>query len=197
MDYYWCSARGKTRMLRGVLQIYREASNKMSKISDLIEQIRLPSGCSVKSPAGLSAIATPDRLPDDVREFYTLCGGVSLFPEGEYGIEIVAPDRMILANPVIAGELYEEDISSHWYIFAIVVQSDYLTIDLSAERNGPCYASFWDIHGVAGSCPIIALSFTDALQRLFENKGDYWYWFRSDFQSLGDAYDQRRASVFA
>lgn len=51
-----------------------------------------------------------------------------------------------------------------------------VTIDCSADRLGRCYDSFWDSHGVAGSCSIVALSFTDLLQRLLDNNGDYWYW---------------------
>jgi hypothetical protein len=37
--------------------------------------------------------------------------------------------------------------------------------------------------------PVIALSFTELLQRLFFNKGQHWYWLNKTFQGYGDAYD--------
>ena len=40
--------------------------------------IRTTPGCRVNAPAGLPAIEAPHRLPDDVRTFYQLCGGLSL-----------------------------------------------------------------------------------------------------------------------
>ena len=55
---------------------------------------------------------------------------------------------MILANPVIIGELCEEDISSKWYIICKDLEENYITFDSSVERNGRCYDSFWDRHGV-------------------------------------------------
>ncbi|WP_331460411.1 SMI1/KNR4 family protein [Gracilibacillus suaedae] len=48
---------------------------------------------------------------------------------------------------------------------------------------------FFDRHGLVGESQRIATSFTDLLERLIKNKGQYWYWLRSDFISLGDAYD--------
>lgn len=57
-------------------------------------------------------------------------------------------------------------------------------------RLGRCYDSNWEIHGVAGSCPIIANSFTELLERLVMNNGKHWYWLQDDFTSLGDAYDE-------
>jgi hypothetical protein len=90
---------------------------------------------------------------------------------------------------VIIGELCEEDITSQWYIIASDGHRDYLTIDLSCQRLGKCYDSFWDRHGVVGECAVIATSFTDLLERLIANNGQHWYWLTEDFTSLGDAYD--------
>jgi hypothetical protein len=102
----------------------------------------------------------------------------------------VEPSGFVLANPVIVGELCPEDITAEWYIVAHAGSQETLTIDLNSSRLGRCYDSFWDRHGVPGSCKIIALSFTDLLRRLIENSGRYWYWLRDDFKSLGDAYDE-------
>ncbi len=159
------------------------------EIDALIATIRNLPGCRVYPPKGLPVIREDLILPDDLRTFYGLCGGLSLFENNMYPISIVSPEDFVLANPVIVGELCEYDISSTWYIIATDYDEEKLTIDLSPARLGRCYDSFIDRHGIAGSCPIIATSFTDLLARLLDNKGQHWYWLHSDFESLGDAYD--------
>ncbi len=166
-----------------------EGKNNHYDIDTLISTIRRTPHCRVLDPEGLPRIRKNESMPDDLRRFYTRCGGIYLFEDQSYALTIVPPTRCIPANPVMVGELFEDDISSTWYIIADDGNSDYLTIDLSPQRLGRCYNSFEDVHGVAGSCPIIAPSFTDLLTRLYENQGQYWYWLRPDFVALGDAYD--------
>lgn len=129
------------------------------------------------------------NLPEDVRRFYELCGGLVLFENKNYPCQIAPPEGFSLSNPVIIGEQVEEDISSHWYIVGHDGNGDCISIDLHQNRLGKCYDSFWDRHGIVGDCPVIAKSFTDLLNRLVQNNGERWYWLREDFESLGDAYD--------
>lgn len=42
-----------------------------------------------------------DILPGDIKEFYTLCGGIILFEDMPYSVRIVPPEEFVLANPVI------------------------------------------------------------------------------------------------
>jgi hypothetical protein len=147
------------------------------------------SDCVVHPPVGVPSLEKEHLLPKDVEEFYKICGGLDLFIHSSYPIYLVPPSQFILANPIIIGERYEEDITADWYIFAHDGNGDYLTIDLNKKRLGRCYDSFHDRHGVVGDCPIIGTSFTDTLKRLISNRGDYWYWLKDDFVSLGDAYD--------
>lgn len=155
----------------------------------LIQAIQARPDCAVYPATGLPKVAARHALPPDLREFYELCGGAALFANGSYTANIVPPDEMVLANPVIVGEVCEEDISAEWYIIANDGNGDYLTIDLHHQRLGTCYDSFWDSHGVVGECAVIARSFTDLLERLLKNNGQHWYWLRDDFVSMGDAYD--------
>ncbi|MCB9857555.1 MAG: SMI1/KNR4 family protein [Phycisphaerales bacterium] len=145
--------------------------------------------CVLRPPRGIPTITENCVLPNDLRHFYELCGGVSLFKNRDYGIDIVAPGDFVLANPVIVGESCEYDITGSWYIVARAGAQETLTIDLFPARLGRCYDSFWDCHGVRGSCPRIASSFTDLLLRLFQGGGEYWYWLQDDFPVIGDAYD--------
>jgi len=155
----------------------------------LIEKIKTLPNCTVYPAKGLPKIEEKHSLPVDLKEFYELCGGITLFENGSYMVNIVPPDEVVLANPVIVGELCEEDITSEWYIIANDGNGDYLTIDLNCKRLGKCYDSFWDRHGVVGECAVIGLSFAELIERLVGNNGHNWYWLTDDFTSMGDAYD--------
>lgn len=159
------------------------------KVKELLKKISTLSDCKVYPPNGLPITDENLDLPEDVKEFYSLCGGITLYENKDYSIKIAAPDEFVLANPLIVGERCEDDISSNWYIVAHSGNSEFLTIDLSPDRFGKCYDSFIDRHGVVGESQIIALSFTELLKNLVNNSGDYWYWLKDDFIQLGDAYD--------
>ena len=161
-------------------------------IRSILQKVRMNEKCVVHPPNGVPEnIEEHDVLPDDVQEFYSLCGGMELFIGSDFEVSIISPNKFILANPVIVGEKCEYDISSHWYIIADIGNGNYLTIDLHPDRLGKCYDSHWDTHGVVGSSTVVANSFTDLLIRLLESKGtgNSWYWYKDDFVSLGDAYD--------
>jgi len=107
--------------------------------------------------------------------------------------------NFVLANPVILGQKifeemaasneYKNEISMNWYIVVSDGNGDYLTIDLDRKRLGRCYDSFHETHALIGDTPIIANSFGELLENLIKNRGNYPYWLKDDFISLGDAYD--------
>ncbi|WP_078393754.1 SMI1/KNR4 family protein [Shouchella patagoniensis] len=163
----------------------------MSKIEQLINQIKSTTHCDVLEHVHLPEIDEKHILPEDLKEFYRLCGGASLFTNKDYPFYIVPPEEFVLENPVIVGELCEEDISSDWYIVCNDGKDEYLTIDLNKERLGRCYDSFFDRHGLVGESQIVGFSFTELLERLLEKRGEYLYWLESDFTPLGDAYDDQ------
>jgi hypothetical protein len=158
-------------------------------IGEILTSIQTIPDCEVLPWQGLPNIQFPYVLPDDVKTFYQLCGGVVLYRDAPFTATIVQPERVVPANPVIVGEACQDDISASWHVIGDT-DGEYLTIDLHEERLGRCYDSFFDRHGVPGSCPIIATSFSELLQCLIENHGQHWYWLRSGFKSLGDAYDK-------
>ena len=167
----------------------------MIDLSYLLDKIRVKPHCSVRQAQGLPLVAHGHVLPNDVIEFYNLCGGISLFDNSAYSMEIVAPDQFVLANPVIFIGVTEDqlrasmnDISWSWYIVGKGKNRQFLTIDLANNRLGRCYDSFWDSHAMPGYSPIIAQSFTELLLRLYANNGDHWFWLQPDFHSVGDAY---------
>ncbi|WP_281277998.1 SMI1/KNR4 family protein [Paenibacillus rhizophilus] len=115
-------------------------------------------------------------MPQEMMEFYRLCGGGTLFFNSTRPIEILKPSEVIPANLVILGEeAYEElllkeenDISMKWYVVARYDETEYVTIDFDQDRCGRCYDSFHETHAVAGSCEIIALTFSEFLSNLLE-----------------------------
>lgn len=159
-------------------------------IEVLLNRVAATSDCIVRPANGRPIIREPHMLPDDLARFYDLCGGIILFPNASCSASVVPAHEVVPANPVIVGKQIEGDISASWYILADDLNGDYFTIDLSRERLGRCYDSFWDSHAQVGDCKIVAESFTDFLSRMLNNAGRHWYFLQSDFVSLGDAYDR-------
>ena len=158
-------------------------------IDELLKTIAADAACRVHPPAGKPHVEPEHTLPLDVRRFYQQCGGVDLFPEDDYSQFVLPPHEVRLANPVLVGERVPDDRSDSWYLITHDGNGDYLTLDCGAARNGWCYDSFHETHGLIGQTPIIARSFTELLTRCYANRGGYLYWLRDDFVSFGDAYD--------
>ena len=159
-------------------------------IYEIIKMIKEDKQCEVYVPCGEPMMRKEDKLPDDIKVFYELCGGIRFFKGSKFEFIVVPPNEVILANPVIVGELCEEDISSKWYIICKDLEENYITFDSSVERNGRCYDSFWDRHGVVGECAVVALSFSELLINLYKSKGEQLFWLADSFKNLGDAYDE-------
>lgn len=158
-------------------------------VEQILSLIAATPDCFVRPVAGKPSMAEPYLLPDDLTRFYDLCGGVVLYENAGCSTSVVPPQEVVPANPVIRGEAIRGDISETWFIVADDLNGDYFTIDLSSDRLGLCYDSFWDSHAQVGDCKIVAATFTDFLVRMLNNKGQHWYFLQPDFVSLGDAYD--------
>ena len=104
-------------------------------------------------------------------------------------MRIVHPDEFVPANPVIAGSEEPDDISASWYIVARGGNEEIITIDCAPDRLGRCYDSFWARHAIAGSCRVVALSFTELVRRLYAASGKHWYWLSEGAPDHGDAYE--------
>lgn len=160
-------------------------------LAAIIDKIRLDANCVVYAPAKLPSVLEKFAIPDDVMEFYRLCGGMEIYCKSSLGFRIMPADKVMPVNPLIIGEMYEEDISSNWFAIAQDGNGNYISIDFSrGTKNGFCYDSAIDRHGLVGDCAIVAKCFTDLLTNLYASKGQSIYWTEPDFQYLGDAYDE-------
>lgn len=168
----------------------------MTKLENLIMQIKEDSQCVYHPPVGLPSIQEGHILPEDVQRFYQLCGGLVMFEHSEGRIEILPPGEVVLANQVVFLGIPEEQLAAtkhepswSWYLIGQGDSGEYLAIDLAPTRLGRCYYGFWDSFAMKGHSPVIAHSFTEFLERLWENKGKSRYWEQPSFQPLSDAYD--------
>src|SRR6476469_8766414 len=98
----------------------------------LIRAIQANSDCIVYPPNGLPIVAEGDSLPQDLRLFYELCGGIDMFQSSEFYMEILPPEAVVLATPVIRPILSQVDIAEDnkgawWslYLIADYGNSDY------------------------------------------------------------------------
>jgi antitoxin YokJ len=151
------------------------------EISGLLTTIANRPDCIIVPPCGLPLIAPQHRLPSDVYAFYLHCGGLKLFTSAAFPTEIVAPEKLQLANPVIFNNVSAEDLDAtrddpswSWYLIGVGPNSQYITIDFHPTRLGQCYNSFWIKH--PGNSEIIAHSFTELLSDLLATKGEYYSW---------------------
>jgi hypothetical protein len=158
-------------------------------ISQLLERISRTGGCSISAPE--PAVVRPRGLawPDDLAEFYGKCGGLSLFASSDYAVRILPPDLVVSANLTILGEEFPDDRSSEWVTIAALPNGDFISLDLDRDRLGHCYDSSHEVHGLIGSCAIVAGSFSQLLESLLDADGGHWFWLEKGFSSLGDAYD--------
>jgi antitoxin YokJ len=125
----------------------------------------------------------PAAAPRDLARFLERCAGVVTHAGVAVG------SRVVPAQEAILGERRDKDRSAQWFVIAELDDSSTAlraVIDLDPRRLGRVYDGFWDRFGVAGSMPVIALSFTDLLERLVESSGEpYW---ADDDLDLDDGY---------
>ncbi len=166
------------------------------ELTALLERIAQDPDCAVFPAIGQPHVDASQVVPDDLRVFYDMYGGIRIGRGSFYEARIVAPDRCMLANDVILGpsaavvrERQPRDPSWNWYVIAEVENGNFLSIDFGRAHNGRCYDSLEETYGLTGQMPVIAESFTALIEQLYENKGKHWYWLEPSFQPLGDAYD--------
>lgn len=160
----------------------------MNKIESLIQHIKTLEGCLVYPSSGQPKLHDGLSIPEDLSEFYKHCGGMDLFNNSEFRIHISSPKELVKSNVKIFNEDIQGDITENWFIIGKSRTDEYISIDLSDTRNGRCYDSYADRHGVAGSCPIIATSFYEFIENCTKENGNNHFWLMTGFVSYGDAY---------
>ena len=96
--------------------ISRDAKGDLMAVRDLVELASRSDRCAVHPQAGVPTVRPEHRLPDDLAEFYQLCGGVDLYQGADYEFSITS--QLLESNVVIVGEQFFDDISASWYTIA-------------------------------------------------------------------------------
>lgn len=154
----------------------------------LLARAEAARGVALLPTSGLPRVSPGHALPEDLLAFYQAAGGLRIQEADGAWIRVLGPAEMLPSNPVIVDERVSDDITGSWYVIALTDNGDYLSIDLDPDRQGHCYDSHHEVHGLAGECPVIALSFSELVERLLEARTAYWT--VEGFQSYGDAYDE-------
>lgn len=160
------------------------------KVTELIEKIKSDSECEVYDRTDNTIkIASHLILPDDLKEFYKTCRGMSLFTNNDYSWEILAPDQLKSTCIEVLGEEVDEDIVSGFLTLVSDSNGNYLSINCNANDNGIVVDSFRETFGLADETPVIALSYTELLEKLYLNKGEYPYWLEDPSQIHRDLFE--------
>jgi len=162
----------------------------MTQLHELVAGLREDPTCVFAHPVGETG-STSLTLPDDLRQFYEICGGLVLFVDANFVWRIVGPHELVPTNLEVIGEQVEDDITSTWFVIARQpgASSALISIDLGPKRLGWCYDSDFGVHGLVGDCAILAYSFTELLEQLIDSRGQELFWTGPQFVSKGDAYD--------
>lgn len=159
-------------------------------VRELLERIAASPRGVVLQPVGRPRLEPGHQLPKDLADFYELCGGVEFLDTNQhYGVTISPPAQLLPTNPILIGKQVDDDITSSWYVIGRTFNGDLISIDLHPARLGRCYDSFHEMHGIPGSCDVIATSFTGLLTEFLNDRGGGWYWTAPGWPRLGDAYE--------
>jgi antitoxin YokJ len=171
----------------------------VTELLTVVEAIGRRSDCAVLEPQAQPAVEHPLALPDDLRRFYELCGGLVLFRDGATPWRIVPPGELVPAarrflavQDADAAMADPRDVAGTTFVFADqggASTDEHVVVDLHPARAGRYYETFWDRFGLAGEMPIIARSVAEALTWLLEMRGEGVEAALSRRAPLGDAYD--------
>ena len=150
---------------------------------------RLNAGESLHTPASPRL----RDLPADLQLFFSQHTSLRLGHKQQRSLYILPLANWRRSNHAVLGETLEGDRSHHWWTLAQDDMGECISIDLSPEYQGRCIDSFHELHGVAGSSPVLARSFSALTALCLDSlalPGEWGpMWLRDGFAPLGDAYD--------
>lgn len=167
-------------------------------IKELLSKLEEYEKCKVSPPSGEPVLEINESvLPEDLKEFYSLCGGAEIFSESFYGWKIVRPEEFKPSNPILWRSLYprmkeeldDDDYSFYWYLLCTGHSNKaFIVVDCHPERLGRCYEAYLDVYGT-GDMKILSLSFTGLLENIIRDSGEGFFWEKEDFEKLGYVFD--------
>lgn len=120
----------------------------------LLECVAADPNGRLSPPVGRPSVLERQRVPADLAEFYDRADGAVLFDRSPCAVTVSSPVELIQTNVVILGSEHPEDRSADWYVIARTDGRQLISIDLAEDlqRNGRCYDSWDETHGLAVRC---------------------------------------------
>lgn len=159
----------------------------MTTIDDLIRLMQQSPRCRLVPAVGQPALPEPFTLPPEVQRFYALCGGVEFFEQDggpRSRFRIVGPAEVVdICMATVGDAEFREPPLDGWFVVGEDDNSEHVAIELNKDGYGRCYDVFHETFCDPYSARVIALSFTELVERLFARGRSYW--FDDGFQAYG------------
>jgi antitoxin YokJ len=160
------------------------AHQAMSDISTILTEFKSSANVVVRPPSGQPKWSPRVAPPDEVAEFYTLCGGVDFVEADDKTYaryRVLRPEEVEPIGGSIKLPFPVDPPVKHWYAIAVDDNDEHAAVDVHPNRSGQCYDVFHETFFEASSARIVAATFAEFLWRLYESGGPYW--FKDDFVS--------------
>ncbi len=171
-----------------------------SRIATLFERIRTEHEFSppLREKARLELEAKLELpLPDDWREFFSLCNGARVhLDNGEAWYDFVPLEEVRRTRIDVFGDDldYDENATQGWVSVCDVRDGNYVSAALESVRGSSCWM-LDSFHETYGDGEIIALSFSDFLEgALSATEPLYWLLTRPNFGSA-PSHNARKADL--
>lgn len=167
------------------------AQSKQVAFGKVPKRLERQPNSRLNTDQGLHTFTSPrlHDLPADLQLFFSQHTSLRLGRKHQRHLYILPLADWRRSNHAVLGETVEDDRSHHWWTMAQDDMGECISIDLSPERLG----SFHELHGVAGSSPVLARSFSALTALCLDSlalPGEWGpMWLRDGFAPLGDAYD--------
>jgi hypothetical protein len=150
----------------------------MSSIREVLTTLRESNRVRIHPPAGQPKWPTGVVPPQEVAEFYALCGGIEFLDDEDQKYaryRILAPSKVTDIGTATCLEAATEPPLSEWFAIGEDDNSESAAIDVAPQRSGQCYDVFHETWADPASASIVATSFAEFLERLFRRGKAYWF----------------------
>jgi SMI1 / KNR4 family (SUKH-1) len=122
------------------------------------------------------------HLPSDMRQFFLVCDGASLFmPKHDYPpFRVLRIAELRTARRAVYGKDDEAHGPAYHFVFCDRGDGDFVGIDLRERSDGNHeILDIWH-ESYPKDCAVITASFTSFLERALHSRGDSLFWFEDE-----------------
>lgn len=159
----------------------------MRPLDDILNELQTRDDCNFRPATRLPALPDGLHLPPDLAAFYSRFSEAKLFGHpSDPRYHIPPPEKFVQIGIAIYGQPTSEPAQRSWFALAHVQDGNYIAIDCSQSWLGYCYDAFHETIDLLDYCEVIALSFTEFMNRAAK-AGDEAWWLGDRFETYGYA----------